>query len=107
MVTQTGSSYGAFCFMFYQVRCLVVAFRGFCLAFWLSHWGRESWLLCFSLICDMCAVCHSLFALPLGVIGRLWSAIVTISVHLMYYFKERKFYAFIYLQIIQNRTNII
>ena len=105
MVTQTGSSYGAF---FHVLSCLLSCWvRGFCLALWLSHWGRESWLVCFSLVCDTCAVCHSLFALRLGVIGRLWSAIVTIPVHLMYYFKERKFYAFIYLQIIQNRINII
>ena len=26
---------------------------------------------CFSLVCDLCIVCHGLFALPLGIIGRL------------------------------------
>ena len=53
--------------------------------YWIC-WGRESWLICFSLVCDWCTVCHGLFALPLGVIGRLWSVIVVLPGHLLYYF---------------------
>ena len=41
---------------------------------------RASWLLCFSLIRGMCTFCHGLFALPLGVIGRLCSVPVARSV---------------------------
>ena len=33
---------------------------------------RGSWLFCFHAVCHMCAVCHGLFALPLGVIGWLF-----------------------------------
>ena len=34
----------------------------------------------------MCTVCYDLFALPLGVIFRLWSVIVTLHCHLLYIF---------------------
>ena len=46
---------------------------------------KRSWLLCFSLVCGLCTVCHSLFSLPLGVISRLWSVIVAIPRHLLCY----------------------
>ena len=39
-------------------------------------WGRGSWLFCFPLVFGLCTVCLGLFAVPLGVIGRLYSVIV-------------------------------
>ena len=41
---------------------------------------------CFSLVCDSCSLCHGLFALPLGVIGRLYSSTVAILGHLQCHF---------------------
>ena len=41
-----------------------------------------SWLLCFSL----CTVCFGLFALLLGVIGKLCFEIVDLPGHILYYF---------------------
>ena len=43
---------------------------------------KKSWLFSFSLVCGLCTVCHGLFALPLGVIGKLWYVIEAISGHL-------------------------
>ena len=40
--------------------------------------GVGSWLICFSLVSGLCAVCFGLFALPLCVIGRLCSVIVAL-----------------------------
>ena len=40
-----------------------------------------------SLVYGLCTLCHDLFAPPLGVIGRLCSVIVALSVHLLYYFE--------------------
>ena len=34
-------------------------------------WGRRNRLLCFQLDYNVCAACHSLFTLPLGIIDRL------------------------------------
>ena len=34
--------------------------------------GPGSWLFLCPLVCILCAVCHTLFALLLNVIGRLW-----------------------------------
>ena len=39
-------------------------------------------LLCFSLVCGLCTLRHGLFALPLGVIGKLYYAIVALLGHL-------------------------
>ena len=36
----------------------------------------------FSLVCDMYTVCQCLFALPLGVTGRLYSVNMTLPEHL-------------------------
>ena len=36
------------------VRCLLNSFDDSLLAFWLPHWGKRSWLLCFSLVCGLC-----------------------------------------------------
>ena len=44
------------------------------------YWGRSSLLFC------LCILCHGLFALPLGDIGRLGSVIVALPRHLLYYF---------------------
>ena len=40
----------------------------------------------FILVCALCTVCHGLFALPLGVIGRLWSVVGALPRHKLYYF---------------------
>ena len=58
----------------------------------LGSWARESWLLCFSLISGMRAVCRDLFAHPTGIIGRLWSVIVSLPKHPLYYFVVDKLY---------------
>ena len=50
------------------VRCLFVVFDGSYLAFRSPRWGRRNWFLGFSLVCDMCTLCHDLFALPFGVL---------------------------------------
>ena len=47
--------------------------------------GKESWLLYLSMICGMCTVCHGLFALPRGVIDRLYCVFVALSGHLLFY----------------------
>ena len=76
--------------MFCPVRCLffcLCVFSGSCLALAKREREREreSWLLCLSLVCGVCTVCHGLFTFPLGVIGRLCSVIVALSGHLLYY----------------------
>ena len=40
---------------------------------------------CFSLVCGLCTVCHSLFALLLGIIGKPCSVIVPIPGNYLYY----------------------
>ena len=49
-------------------------------------WRRGSWLLCYFVVCCVCTNCHGLFPLPLYVIGRLCSNIVTLPRHLLDYF---------------------
>ena len=44
-----------FC-MFCHVCCLTVVFGWFWLALWSLRWGRRSWLLCFSLVCNVYTV---------------------------------------------------
>ena len=39
---------------------------------------------CLSLVCNMCTVLHGLFALPLGVIGRLCFVFVALPRHHLY-----------------------
>ena len=41
-------------------------------------------MICFSSMCGMCVFCPVFFGLPIGVIGRLWSEIVTLSGHVYY-----------------------
>ena len=41
-------------------------------------------MLCSSLVCVTCSVCHGLFALPLGLIGWLCSVTVALPGHLLY-----------------------
>ena len=43
-------------------------------------------MLCFSLVCVLCIVCHIMFALPFGVIDRLCSVFVAISGNRVYSF---------------------
>ena len=38
----------------------------------------------YSVVCDLCAICLGLFALPVGVIGRLCSVIVALPGHIVY-----------------------
>ena len=47
---------------------------------------RGKWLFCFSLVCGLYTVCHGLFALPLDVIGRLWSVILALPGNFLYYY---------------------
>ena len=56
--------------------CVIVVFGGSCLALYSLWCGGEGerergscLLLCISLVCDLCTICHGLFALPLGVSG--------------------------------------
>ena len=67
--------------VFCSVRCIIVVLSGSCPALWSPCWERESWLLCFSLVCELCTVCHGSFALSLGVIGRLRSVIIALPGH--------------------------
>ena len=61
--------------------CLIV-YGGFCLALRSSDLGkRASYTFCLVVF-----VCHVLFALPHGVIGRLCSVIVALPGHLLFYF---------------------
>ena len=53
-------------------------------------------------MCFMCAVSHGLFALPLGVIGRLCSVIVAILGHLHNYFICYPSYDYIDMLCCQN-----
>ena len=46
-------------------------------------WGRESWLLCFSSVCNLCADCHSCYFL-FGVIGKLCSVILDIISNILH-----------------------
>ena len=66
------------------VYCFV--FSASCLVYWSPYWERGSWLLVallsFGLVCGMFTFCHSLFAFPLGVIGRLGSVILALPGHL-------------------------
>ena len=48
--------------------------------------GGGSWLPCFSLLCGVCTACLGLFALPLGIFGRLCSVIVALPGRLLYNF---------------------
>ena len=66
-----------FFFMFCPVHCLIVVFNGSCLhvALLSPCWGRDSWFLYFSVVCGLCTVRLGLFALPLGVTGRLCSVL--------------------------------
>ena len=59
-----------FFFTFCPLRCLIVLFSGSSEA--LCHLVGEEGAGCFSLVCGLCTVCHGVFALPLGVIGRLF-----------------------------------
>ena len=49
---------------------------------------RELGAFCFSSICGLYTVWNDLFALPLGVFGRLYSVIVTNPGHLLYHSKS-------------------
>ena len=73
---------------------IIIVSGGSCLALWLPWWhftyhnpkkskAASFWPLCFSLVCGMCAAFHDLFALPLGVIGRLCSVIMAVPGHLL------------------------
>ena len=51
------------------------------------QFGEEGTIfVCFSLVCGFSTVCHGVFALPLGDIGRLLSLIVAIPGHYWCYF---------------------
>ena len=63
-------------------------FGGSCLALWSPSWGwKWVWFLCFSSVCNMCAIRSSLFALPAGVIDMLCSVIVSLilDIFLLFY----------------------
>ena len=47
--------------------------------------GMRRCLLSFSLVCGYCTVCHGLFALPVCVIGRLFSVSIALPGHILYY----------------------
>ena len=78
--------------MFCPVRWLFVVFRGSCLA--LRSQGNS--LLRSALVCGLCTCVFVCFALPLGVIGRLYSVIVPLPVHLLYYFNDRFYLSFFF-----------
>ena len=42
-----------------------------------------------ALVCGLCPVCHVLLALPIGVIGRLWSMSGAFPRHLLYFYSVR------------------
>ena len=65
-------------FMLHPVRCFVDVFSGSCLILCSTGWERWNWMLYFSLICGVYTVCHDLFDIPLGVIGRLYYVIVVL-----------------------------
>ena len=60
---------------FFFLRFVLFAVLLFCLVDPLRHcvisFGEEG-AGYFSLVCGLCTVCHGVFALPLGVIGRLF-----------------------------------
>ena len=47
--------------------------------------GKRELAALLSLVYGLCTVCHGMFALPLGVIGRLSSVTVAIPGHLLFY----------------------
>ena len=47
--------------------------------------GGGRGLICFALVCGLNIVCHGLFPLSFGIIGRLWSVIVVLPGHQLYY----------------------
>ena len=71
----------------------VLSFRSYCCVWWIlpviviTSFGNGSWLLCFFfLVCGLCIVYHGLFALLLGVIGRLCPVIPAFPGYLLYYY---------------------
>ena len=94
------------CFALDPCACWRSTFRagiqGKTLAITLHYWTQRNTLVAllfsfflsffffFFFVCSLCTVCHGLFACPLGVIGRLWSVIVAIPGHLLYYFTRLK-----------------
>ena len=78
MLCCSGEHYRAIMALLFFMFCPVCCFSA-CLVdpvWYFDHTLEESWLLCLTLVCGICTVCHSLFALPLGVVGRLCSVIV-------------------------------
>ena len=71
--------------MYCLVCCLIVVFDGSCLAIVISSLGKRNWLLCFSLVCGICVVCHCSLALSRSVISKLYSEIVALPVYLFYF----------------------
>ena len=58
----------------------IAVFSEYCLALRLPCLGIGSWLLWLSLVYGLCTVGHGLFAVALGVIGRLWAVIVAVRI---------------------------
>ena len=56
---------------------------------WLdTSWGEiESWLSYLFIIWNVHNACRNLFCLPLCATGRLWFMLVTLLVHLLYYYR--------------------
>ena len=78
--------------------CLIVESDGSSLALLSPSWGGESWLLCFVFNWFItCAVGRSSFTLPLGVVGRGGSRMISERVdliklpHLFYVFGQTDF----------------
>ena len=96
-----------FFFFSYFVLFVVEMFLMTYLASWSPRWGRGNWFIYFSLVCGLYTFCHSLFALPLGVITRLSSVIVALFGHFLYYFFLFGFYSpFKNISLISSRSFI-
>ena len=70
--------------MFCPFRYHIIVFDGSFPTLGWPHWGRGSWLSCFSLVYDLCTVWYGLFDFPLGDIGKTNPLVETQRVRLRF-----------------------